>query len=262
MSSKSEGTSQSTRALLRLRELLLSGELEPGTRMSELPLVERLGVSRTPLRLALATLEHEGLLELLPGGGYATRQFSQADVSDAIELRGVLEGTAARWAAERGVTRRELTRMSGLIDRMDVEVHKADYGSFVSYMGLNESFHVLLVEAARSPMLERAIADIVALPFASSSAFVLAEAELPESRRILLVAQDHHRAIVDAIQGREGARAEGLAREHARLARRNLEIAMRNHDVLERMPEASLIRLPDRSQAEAETETAASPPAS
>jgi GntR family transcriptional regulator, vanillate catabolism transcriptional regulator len=250
MSGKSDGTSQSTRALLRLRELLISGEFEPGTRMSELPLVERLGVSRTPLRLALATLEHEGLLELLPGGGYATRQFSQADVTDAIELRGVLEGTAARWASERGVPRRELTRMATLVDRMDVEVHEADYGSFVNYVELNKSFHVLLVEAARSPMLERAVADIVALPFASASAFVLAEAELPESRQILLVAQDQHRALLEAIQSREGARAESIGREHARLARRNLDVAMDNHEVMERMPEASLIRLPGRLPAQ------------
>ncbi|MGZ4250832.1 MAG: GntR family transcriptional regulator, partial [Solirubrobacteraceae bacterium] len=100
--------SQMMRALLRLRELILSGEFEPGERMSELPLVERLGVSRTPLRLALATLEHEGLLRSLSGGGYAVRAFTQADMRDAVELRGVLEGTAARFAAERGATRREI----------------------------------------------------------------------------------------------------------------------------------------------------------
>src|SRR5881394_2200586 len=76
MSTHANGTSQTTRALLRLRELLLSGEFEPGARMSELPLVERLGVSRTPLRLALNALEHEGLLRLLPGGGYVVREFT------------------------------------------------------------------------------------------------------------------------------------------------------------------------------------------
>src|SRR6185312_15414130 len=121
--------SQMMRALLRLRELILSGEFEPGERMSELPLVERLGVSRTPLRLALATLEHEGLLELLPGGGYAVRQFSYEDVR---------EGTAVRMAAERGVSRRELTAMRALIDRMDVEVHSQEnQESFLRYMKLN-----------------------------------------------------------------------------------------------------------------------------
>src|ERR1700733_4559939 len=97
-----------TRAVLRLRELILSGEFEAGERMSELPLVERLGVSRTPVRLALAELEHEGLLARLPGGGYAVREFTLREIEEAVELRGVLEGTAARFAAERGATRREL----------------------------------------------------------------------------------------------------------------------------------------------------------
>ena len=76
---------QMMRALLALREQLLNGEFKPGERMSELPLVERLGVSRTPLRLALASLEHEGLLRVLPTGGYVVREFTQADIRQAIE---------------------------------------------------------------------------------------------------------------------------------------------------------------------------------
>ena len=93
-----------TRALLRLREMILSGEFAPGERMSELALVERLGVSRTPVRLALAALEHEGLVRGLSSRGLRRERVHQADISDAIELRGVLEGTAARFAAERGAT--------------------------------------------------------------------------------------------------------------------------------------------------------------
>ncbi len=245
VSGKNDGTSQSTRALLRLRELILNGEFRAGARMSELPLVERLGVSRTPLRLALATLEHEGLLELVPGGGYAVREFSHADVNDAIELRGVLEGTAARMAAERGVGRRELMSMRTAIERMDVHVQAGDYDSFVAYMELNENFHALLVKAAGSRTLQRAVDGMVSLPFASASAFVLATAEVPAARNTLLLAQDHHRGIVDAIERREGARAEGIAREHARLAARNLEIALENRTVLEGMPGVGLIRLPE-----------------
>ena len=258
MSGKGDGTSQSTRALLRLRELILSGEFTAGTRMSELPLVERLGVSRTPLRLALATLEHEGLLELLPGGGYAVRQFSYADVRDAIELRGVLEGTAVRLAAERGVSRRELSAMRALIDRMDVEVHSQEnYESFVSYTKLNESFHAHIVQAASSPVLARALEAVMALPFASPSAFVLPQAELPESREILLLAQQHHRGIVEALERREGARGEALGREHARIAARNLEVVLENRDVLDRMPGAALLRLPDPAPPAAETDAPA-----
>jgi GntR family transcriptional regulator, vanillate catabolism transcriptional regulator len=243
---KAEGTSQTVRAQLALRELLLSGEFAAGTRMSELPLVERLGVSRTPLRLALATLEHEGLLEILEGGGYAVREFTQADISDSIELRGALEGTAARFAAERGAKRGQLAAMRELNAEIGEVVHRADVESFWHYVDLNQKFHELFVEAADSPVLERALERIVSLPFASPSAFVLAQAELPESREILLIGYEHHRGLIEAIERREGARAEALAREHARLARRNLEVVLKNRDVLERMPGASLIRLPER----------------
>jgi GntR family transcriptional regulator of vanillate catabolism len=238
--------SQTMRAVLSLRQLLLSGEFAPGTRMSEIPLVERLGVSRTPLRLALAKLEHEGLLEMLAGGGYVVKQFTQADIDDAIELRGVLEGTAVRLAAERGARRRHLTALRACCARMDSVVHESDVDSFVQYMDLNRKFHALLLEAAQSPVLERALEGVVSLPFASPSAFVLAQAELPESREILVVAQNHHRGIVDAIENREGARAEGLAREHARVSRRNLEVVLNTRDALDRVPGGSLIKLPDK----------------
>jgi GntR family transcriptional regulator of vanillate catabolism len=232
------------RALLRLRELILSGEFAPGARMSELPLVERLGVSRTPLRLALAELEHEGLLRSLAGGGYAVREFTRADINDAIELRGVLEGTAARFAAERGATKRDLRALSTISESIEELVHRADYESFELYVDLNERFHARLLKIARSPLLERALDGIIKLPFAGPSAFVLAEAVLPESREILVIAHRHHLGLIEAIERRHGARAEMLAREHARLALTNLEIVLGHREVLERMPGASLIALP------------------
>ena len=236
--------SQMMRALLRLRELILSGEFEPGERMSELPLVERLGVSRTPLRLALATLEHEGLLRNLSGGGYAVRAFTQADMRDAVELRGVLEGTAARFAAERGATRRELRSLRSVNAQIEPLLARADYESFEAYMDLNERFHARMLEIARSPLLERALEGILSLPFGGVNAMVLTEAELPESRQILVIAHRHHQGLIEAIEGRQGARAESLAREHARIALTNLEIVLRHREMLELVPGSSLITLP------------------
>lgn len=232
------------RALLRLRELILNGEFAPGERMSELPLVERLGVSRSPLRLALAALEHEGLLRELEHGGYAVREFTQADIRDAIELRGVLEGTAARFAAERGVCGRELLALRALNDEIAPLVGRGDYDSFECYVEINERFHARLRALARSPMVERALEGILSLPFGGPSAFVMTQAELPESRAMLFVAYHHHRAIVDAIAGRQSGRAEALAREHARVAWQTLEIVLRDRQALERLPGASLISLP------------------
>ena len=73
--------SAQVRALLRLRELILSGELAGGTRIAELAVVERLGMSRTPIRAALVRLEQEGLLAALPNGGFVVQSFSESDVS-------------------------------------------------------------------------------------------------------------------------------------------------------------------------------------
>lgn len=241
-----EGTSQSMRAILRLRQMLFEGEFAPGVRMAELPLVERLGVSRTPLRLALSTLAHEGLLELLPTGGYAVRAFTRDDVDTAIELRGVLEGTAARLAAERGVGRPVLGRMRACAEQMEAVVHERDGSveSFMDYVELNELFHARLVECAQSPVIEHAIERAVSLPFASPSAFVLAQAGLERSREILLVALNHHAALLDAIERRQGSRAEDVAREHARLASQNLDVALHDKQSRERLPGGTLIRLP------------------
>lgn len=234
---------QMTRALLSLREQILSGEFKPGDRMSELPLVERLGVSRTPLRLALASLEHEGLLRLLPTGGYVVREFTQADIRDAIELRGVLEGTAARFVAERGASSRDLRALCAINESVAPLVHLADYESFERYVALNSAFHERLLNMADSPMLQRTIDTVYALPFASPNALVLQHAQVPESREILVIAHRHHLGLVEAIEQRQGARADSLAREHARLSLTNLEIVLAHKGLREKMPGASLLAL-------------------
>ena len=84
------GASQTVKALLALRELLLNGEIKAGERLSEVWAVDRLGVSRTPVRAALARLEEEGFLEALPSGGYAVKIFTELDAFEAIEIRGAL----------------------------------------------------------------------------------------------------------------------------------------------------------------------------
>src|SRR5256885_11988607 len=112
-------SSQTVKALLSLRDLILSGELKPGDRISELSVVERLGVSRTPIRMALVRLEEEGLLELIPSGGFSVKAFSERDITDAIEIRGTLEGLCARLAAERGLTQSAIGTLKECVDAMD-----------------------------------------------------------------------------------------------------------------------------------------------
>jgi len=236
---------QNSRALLNLRELLLRGEFRPGERLSELPLVARLGVSRTPIRLALERLAQEGLLEPVPSGGFLVRSFTLSDIWDAIEMRGVLEGTAARLASERLENVSELTAIRSFSAEMDAFVPPNEE-SFPRYLDLNEAFHAAMVDLAKSPMLRRTLDRVFALPFASPSALVFARLRLPRAAEIIAIGQEHHHAIVEAIEHRQGTRAEALAREHARLARRNLEAALHDQEVLSAVPGGALVRLPSR----------------
>lgn len=235
--------SQTVRALLRLRDLILNGQLAPGQRLQELAVVDRLGVSRTPVRAALARLQEEGLVEAVPSGGYAVRAFSEQEVNEAIELRGVLEGLAARLAAEKGVAPERLSRLRACLAEIDAVIGatRLTPADFERYVELNERFHHGLSALADSPLLAQQIARVQASPFASPSAFVMVQAEQPQARHILTIAQDQHRCVVEAIENREGARAEAIMREHARLARRNLELAMRDQEALRQVRGAALI---------------------
>ncbi len=225
-----EGGSQAVKVQLKLREMVLAGDLQAGSRITELGLVEKLGVSRTPIRAALIRLEQEGLLQQMPSGGFAVRKFSEADVADAIELRGTVEGLAARMAAERGTSEEDLERANHCLDEIDLLLRESvlHEEAFSRYVDLNAQFHVLLGAFSASPVVQRELERVGSLPFASPSGFVGVQANSPKARDMLIVAQDQHRQVMQAIAQREGARAEALMREHSRLAQRNLREAVRS----------------------------------
>lgn len=226
--SSDAGASQAVKAQLRLREMVLAGELPGGARIAELTLVEKLGVSRTPVRAALMRLEQEGLLQRMSGGGYAVRTFSEADVADAIELRGTMEGLAARMAAERGVDGALLADAHACLTAIDTTLaaRTLDDVGFSRYVDLNAQFHRLLGAMVGGGVVARELERVKGLPFASPSAFVMVQTDSPQARDTLVVAQDQHRQLLDAIERHEGARVEAIMREHSRLAQRNLRIAL------------------------------------
>lgn len=240
---QSTSESAQVRAQLRLREMILAGELPGGTRIAELAIVEKLGVSRTPIRAALMRLEQEGLIVSLPNGGYAVRTFSERDVSEAIELRGTVEGLAARLAAERGAPPVVLNEARECLKAIDAVLAQSalDDESFSNYVALNERFHTLLSELSGSTVLAKEVERVNSLPFASPSAFVVVQANSPQARDMLIVAQDQHWQVLDAIESREGSRAESIMREHSRIAQRNLREAVQSHN-LDQMPGVRLIR--------------------
>lgn len=237
------GSPQTIRAQLAVREMLMAGEIRPGERVSELAIVERSGASRTPVRAALMALADEGLLDPIPTGGYAARSFSVREVLDAIELRGTLEGLAARFAAERGASAARLADMRATLTQLDavVDALQCNGDAFEDYVALNGRFHGQIAAAADSAVLERQIERAKSLPFASPNAFVAAQSA--QKRNSLLFAQEHHRCVFDAISQRQGTRAESLMREHSRLAAQSFALSARSGEALAHVPGAALIRL-------------------
>lgn len=234
--------SQSERALSGIRELLFSGVFTPGARLSEPAIAERLQLSRTPVRAALARLEQEGAVDAIPSGGFSVRKFATDDILDTIELRGVLEGTAARLAAERGIAPAHSMAFRKLLSKIDMLLKETGAElDHETYTACNAAFHDLVKESCGSSVIAREIDRLTALPFASPNALLMVQRDLPEFHGSLVLAQSQHRAIVEAIELREGSRAEALAREHARLARRNLDVAMNDDRIKARFPALTLV---------------------
>ncbi|MEQ9039062.1 MAG: GntR family transcriptional regulator [Silicimonas sp.] len=230
------------KALMGLRSLVLSGEYPSNARLSEVALSGRLGISRTPLRQAMDHLVGEGLLERIETGGCRVARFTVEDIEDAIELRGVIEGTAARLAAERGANPEKLRQAAELLDGIDGALAAPEGIDFDSYVAFNARFHAKLAELSGSATVCREVARVNRLPLASPSAFLNEQELIPDFQASLTIAQSQHRAILDAISRGEGARAEGLAREHARLARRNLEyVASKKSSFEGRLPGLALV---------------------
>jgi GntR family transcriptional regulator of vanillate catabolism len=210
--SKATGTAHSVSAAVteRLRAQILAGEFKPGERLYEVSLSERFGVSRTPVRSALQTLASDGLLEYAPNRGYAVRMFETTDIIEAYEIRAVLEGLAARRAAQIGLgdaARRALEDALSQGDRL------LDRGYLVpedriAYGAINATIHHTIHAAGGTRMLGdtlRLSAQIAPAAHRNVIAF--------DYRDVRRRHDDHHR-IFEAILCRDPGRTELLMRDH------------------------------------------------
>jgi GntR family transcriptional regulator of vanillate catabolism len=111
-------------------------------------------------------------------------------------------------------------------------------------LDLNEQFHSEIVKLAKNPMLRRALDQVTTVPFAAPSALVFVRSKLPKAPQGFAISHEHHRAIVEAIELRQGARAESLAREHSGAGRKNVEVALSDASILSGVPGGALIRIP------------------
>jgi GntR family transcriptional regulator, vanillate catabolism transcriptional regulator len=199
-----------------LRKLIADGHYAAGSRLGEEAVAAALGVSRTPVRLAFRTLAQEGLLQSAGKRGFVVREFSADDVHCAVEVRGVLEGLAARRLAERGATDAERATLQACIAEGEavLAAGRLEEAGIEAWSRINARFHACIVGSG-SRVIGDAIARNNHLPFASADSITVESGALEREYQKLRFAQLQHRLVVEALLGRESARVEMLMREHA-----------------------------------------------
>ncbi|MEJ2693648.1 MAG: GntR family transcriptional regulator [Candidatus Thiodiazotropha sp.] len=216
--------------VLKLREMILRGELPGGQRVAEIPIAERLGVSRTPVREALTVLAQEGLLEVAGKRGYRVVEFGAKEIEDAVDLRGILEGTAARLVAEAGPGAGLLRTLDECLVLGAEIVDGEGYGveEDIRWAEMNGRFHRAIVEACDNRPLQGALTLNDKFPFASAQAVLGGETHSSSMAKrhheVIRLAQADHRQVVTSLRLRQGARVDALMREHARRALINVEL--------------------------------------
>lgn len=218
---------KNSRVIVRIREMILHGELAPGERVREVELATKLGVSRTPVRESLPILAQEGVLTQLDTRGFVVRAFTPQEIMDAIDVRGVLEGLAARMLAEQGPPRRLIQSLYECLREGDeifakrhlVESDEARYGE------MNKQFHSLIIQGAGSRVIAEALERNGRIPFAAAHAIAFDKVDLPGMYEALRFSHRQHHAIVQALENGEGARVAALMFEHAYTSKASINMS-------------------------------------
>jgi len=189
--------------LNQIRDMIIEGQLKPGTRINEGQVGAMLGVSRTPLREAIKTLASEGLVEIVPAKGAIVRRFSENDIREVLEVLKALEQTAARMACARasdaGIG--EIKALHEEMLRLYAERNR------LNYFKLNQNIHSAIVRAAGNTVLaqthEQLQARIKRIRFIGN--------ETPE-RWAAAVAE--HEDMIVALMARDGERLADVLGRH------------------------------------------------
>lgn len=201
-------------AYLRLRHLIVSLELEPGSQVDELSLSKRLDIGRTPIREALLRLSQDNLVTIIPRKGTIIAPINVAELREVEELRWETEALAARWAAERATEE----------DRQDLEalIASAQAGGFNDIdhwdVEVDRQFHLRLAKAAKNRYL---VSTIDRLYNHSVRLFYLSQAAMAEAAEEM---QDYNR-ILNAVHAGDPDGAQDRMRDHLMDSRQRMSRA-------------------------------------
>jgi DNA-binding GntR family transcriptional regulator len=203
-----------------IRDAILKGTLKPGERVSEPDLAERFGISRTPIREAFRQLESEGYLQVVPRKGAVVASLSERDIEEFYAIKIILEGFAAKMAAE-NLTEKDIERLESINERLQ---KMADEGDVKKFFRVHNEFHEIFIKAAGNDKLSEMINQLVMkfkrLRLASLSQPGRMEGSVEEHRNMILAFKSH-----------DGDRADGLVRHAATIGAEALIESMIQSDL-------------------------------
>ena len=198
-----DGHSLSAQVFHTLREEILMGKYQKDEELKEKTIGEELGVSRTPVREALRQLELEGLVTIIPNRGAFVVGISKSDIQDIYEIRSLLEGLCAKWAAV-NISEKQIQELEENNYLTDFHIVKGHYEQIVE---LDNRFHEILYEASDSKVLNHTLSDFHHYVERVRKVSLGSPKRASESN-------EEHRKIVEALKVHDAKQAQKLANMH------------------------------------------------
>lgn len=201
-----------SRVFHKIREGILSGKYAANEELKEKNIGDELGVSRTPVREALRQLELEGLVSIIPNKGAYVVGLSKKDIRDIYEMRSLLEGLCAKWAAV-NVTKEQLNELEENIFLSEFHAGKQNWEQMVE---LDNRFHEILYLASGSKELKHILTDY------HQYVQRVRKITLAEAKRVQ-ESTEEHKVIVEALKKHDPEKAEEAATIHIRNTVSNMD---------------------------------------
>lgn len=193
-----------------LKQRVIAGTYAPGAQLKEEHIARELDISRTPIRAALKRLVQDGLASADVGRGVRVAEWTEIDIQETYELRGLLEGHAAELAARRGGTALA-DRLDELNEQMAQTIARGEETMAERLQDINALFHRAILEASGSPRLRAMLVGLIDMPIVIRSYFISTPKDLVQSLH-------HHRDLAAAVRMGEPELARQAMQLHLRVA--------------------------------------------
>jgi len=186
-----------------LKEAIVKGFLEPGTKLLENKIAEKMQVSRTPVREAMQKLLAEGYVKTTPNQTIVVTKVSPEDIKEVLQIRGVLEGLAARIAAKK-ISRQEIDELENVVAQMSLHVTKENLSS---YCKVDDEFHDLILNICGNKWIIQIRDNLGSFIYRSRIKSLSVPGRLKRSL-------EEHRKIMESLKKHNSEEADRLSQIH------------------------------------------------